>query len=409
MSPAGTADKDSLSSRIRHSHSLPVSARHNCFVMAPPSTQQQQQLPSRPARLSSSKPAFALPSSSGSSQASPSPTTIPPTSSYSKNNNPIIDSSDDETDSDDDDAPLPFPAALARSDFLAPDFDPVSYLSSLVAANRHQTLEDLRGDLRDRSAAISTELLELVNANYTAFLSLGSELKGGEERVEDVRVSLLGFRRAVEEIKSRVKERGGEVGRLNGELLDVRRHIETGRMMVELDERVAEVESRLALGSDPARDGHSSDDEEDDDTEEDEDEETDEDIDGNDASARRTTRPGSTSRTHSTASPAKLGHLARAYVAVEDLAEELGRDTPFVRKMDERLMRCRNTILLDLNTALKETKRAMKESSKGSLGDTASAAAKRKKGAAAARILRLMDIYAILDAQSEAVKTLKSA
>lgn len=375
-----------------------------------PSSTQQQQLPSRPARLSSSKPAFALPSSSGSSQASPSPTTIPPTSSYSKNNNPITDSSDEETDSDDDDAPLPFPAALARSDFLAPDFDPASYLSSLVAANRHQTLEDLRGDLRDRSAAISTELLELVNANYTAFLSLGSELKGGEERVEDVRVSLLGFRRAVEEIKSRVKERGGEVGRLNGELLDVRRHIETGRMMVELDERVAEVESRLALGSDPARESHSSGDEEDDDTEEeDEDEETDEDVDGNNASVRRITRPGSTSRTHSTASPAKLGHLARAYVAIEDLAEELGRDTPFVRKMDERLMRCRNTILLDLNTALKETKRSMKESSKSSLGETASAAAKRKKSAAAARILRLMDIYAILDAQGEAVKTLKSA
>jgi len=371
--------------------------------MAPPSTQQQQ-LPSRPARLSSSTSAFALPSSSGSSQASPSPTTVPPTSSYGKNSNPIIDSSD-ETDSDDD-APLPFPAALARSDFLASDFDPAAYLSSLVATNRHQTLEYLRGELRDRSSAISMELLELVNSNYTAFLSLGSELKGGEERVEDVRVSLLGFRRAVEEIKGRVKERGDEVGRLNGELLDVRRDIETGRMMVELDERVAEVESRLALGSGPARQSHS--DEEEDETEDDEDEETEDEDDG-DALARRTTRPGSTSRTHSTASPAKLGHLARAYVAIEDLAEELGRDTPFVRKMDERLMRCRNTILLDLNTALKETKRAMKEDLKGSLGDTNSTAAKRKKSAAAARILRLMDIYTILDAQSEAVKTLKSA
>ncbi|KAI2629315.1 oligomeric golgi complex component, COG2-domain-containing protein [Hypomontagnella submonticulosa] len=259
---------------------------------------------------------------------------------------------------DEDDTPLPFPTALPRSDFLAPDFDPAEYLSSL--ANRHQTLEDLRSDLRERSAAISTELLELVNANYTSFLSLGDELKGGEEKVEDVRVALLGFRRAVEEIKGRVRERGTEVAGLNRDLSDVRGEIEIGRKMLELDERISALEGRLAIGST----GPDSD-------ESDEDEDDEDELEG---------AVGSSS--------AKLAQLANEYVTIDDLANDIGRETPFVRKMEERLIRCRNTILLDLGTALKEAKKT------GIRGQ--------------AKLLKLMGIYSIVDAQAEAVKTLKS-
>ncbi|KAI1206820.1 oligomeric golgi complex component, COG2-domain-containing protein [Annulohypoxylon truncatum] len=266
-------------------------------------------------------------------------------------------SSSSSSDSEDD-APLPFPTALPRSDFLVPDFDPAEYLSSL--ANRHQTLEDLRSDLRERSAAISTELLELVNSNYTSFLSLGDELKGGEEKVEDVRVALLGFRRAVEEIKGRVRERGSEVAGLNQDLSSVRGEIETGRKMLELDERISTLEGRLAIGSI----GPDSDDSDEDDEDGDE-------LDG---------AVGSSS--------AKLAQLANEYVTIDELADDIGRDTPFVRKMEERLIRCRNTVLLDLGAALKEAKQA--------------------GGKGQAKLLKLMGIYSLLDAQAEAVKTLKS-
>ncbi|KAI1469628.1 oligomeric golgi complex component, COG2-domain-containing protein [Daldinia caldariorum] len=268
--------------------------------------------------------------------------------------------SSSESSDNEDDAPLPFPTALPRSDFLAPDFDPAEYLSSL--ANRHQTLEDLRSDLRERSAAISTELLELVNANYTSFLSLGDELKGGEEKVEDVRVALLGFRRAVEEIKGRVRERGTEVASLNRDLSGVRSEIETGRKMLELDERLSVLEGRLAVGST----GPDSDDSDEDD--------------GNDENELEGAVGNST---------AKLTRLANEYTVVDELANDIGRDTPFVRKAEERLTRCRNTILLDLGTALKEATKA------GTRGQ--------------AKLLKLMGIYSRLDAQLEAVKVLKSA
>ncbi|KAI1171084.1 oligomeric golgi complex component, COG2-domain-containing protein [Nemania sp. FL0916] len=273
--------------------------------------------------------------------------------------------SNSNSDDDDDDTPLPFPAALPRSDFLAPHFSAAAYLSSLP--HRHQTLEDLRSDLRERSAGISSELLELVNANYASFLGLGSELQGGEDRVEDVRVALLGFRRAVEEVRGRVRERGGEVEGLNKELRDVRREIEVGRKMLELDDRIAVLEGRLAVtgGSNAEPESDESDEEDEDDGEGDEDE----------------SEVGT--------SVAKLIQLAAEYVAADELADEIGRDAPVVRRMEERMVRCRNTLLLDLNAALKEARKA------GIPGR--------------AKLLRLMGVYASLDAQAEAVKALKSA
>ncbi|KAI0143419.1 COG complex component, COG2-domain-containing protein [Xylariaceae sp. FL1272] len=242
------------------------------------------------------------------------------------------------------DAPLPFPAALPRSDFLAPSFDAARYLSSLP--ERHQTLEDLRSDLRERSAAIGAELLELVNANYASFLGLGDELKGGEDRVEDCRMGLLGFRRGVEEIRHKTRERRDEVARLNHELRGVRAEIEVGRKMMELDDRVSSLEDVLAVDSQG----------EDSEEEDDEDEE-------------------------------KLERMVKEFAAIEEVADQIGRDAAFVRRMDERVMRCRNTLLLDLNSALKEARKGKDERLK---------------------VLRLMELYAEMDAQAEAVKALKS-
>jgi conserved oligomeric Golgi complex subunit 2 len=308
------------------------------------------------------KQAFALPSSSSSSDGNVSRSRR----------------SSGASSSDDDAHPLPFPAALPRTDFLAPSFDAADYLSSL--SHRHQTLEDLRSDLRDRSSAISHELLELVNSNYSAFLSLGDELQGGEERVEDVRVALLGFRRAVEEIKERVRDRGDEVVKLNGELGGVRREVEKGRKMIELDERVGMLERRLAVGGKGPGAGEE-DDEEDEDEYDDEDEDDEDDEDSGDLSGRRRDDVLGSGL-------GKLSQLANDYVEIEELVETIGKETLFVRKTEERIIRCRNTLVLDLNTALKAAKTA------GVRGQT--------------RLLKLMSLYSLMDAQAEAVKTLKN-
>ncbi|KAK9781208.1 putative Oligomeric golgi complex component, COG2-domain-containing protein [Seiridium cardinale] len=265
-------------------------------------------------------------------------------------------SSSSDTEDDDQNA-LPFPTALPRSDFLSADFDAAKYLSSL--SHRHQTLEDLRSDLRERSAAISSELLELVNSNYTSFLSLGSELRGGEEKVEDVRVGLLGFKRAVDEVKGKVSERGQETKGLNQELGLVRKDIEAGRRLLELNDKLEALESRISVnGTEP---------------ESEDSEEDDEDEDGDVIAA----------------SVPKLASFARDYVAIEDLANTIGQSTPFVKKLSERIAKCRSTVLLDLSTASKEAKAA------GLAGQ--------------GKLLKLMSIYATMDAQQEAVRALKGS
>lgn len=314
------------------------------------------------------QPAFHLPSSSSSSS-SPSPRYPAPTAETSspsdngdRNNH---DNHDDDDGGDDDDAPLPFPTALSRRDFLAPTFNAAEYLSSLFPGSldgdetapglgtRHQTLEDLRTELRERSSAISAELLELVNANYTSFLGLGDELKGGEERVEDVRVGLLGFRRQVAEVQGRVRARREEAGRLGGELRGVRGEVEAGRRMLELEERLDVLVGRLEEG-------------EEEDSEDDEEE-------------------GEGGFTGS--SPSLLSELAREYIAVDKLADLIGRDLQYVKKMEERFTRCRNTLLLDLGTSMKEARKA------GEKGRD--------------RVMKLLGIYRILGAYPEGVKILK--
>jgi hypothetical protein len=306
-----------------------------------------------------------------------SPTAIPP---------------GDSTDSSDDEGALPFPAALARRDFLAPDFDAATYLSNLHAAGpaaRHQTLEDLRAELRERAAAIGAELLALVNTEYTSFLGLGDELRGGQDRVADVQVALLGFRRQVGEVLSAVRERRSQVSRLSAEIADVRGAVETGRGMLELDDRVRSLERRLAVGSygdktkketKPEENGRENGAEDDDEEEDvwaegdDTDEDGEEDEDDHDIDFVGT-------------GPAKLAVLARDYVLVEQLVESIGQDLPFVRKTQERMIRCRNTILLDLGTATKEARKA------GPRGRN--------------RLLKYLGIYRTLGADIEAVRLLK--
>lgn len=311
-------------------------------------------------RRPSSGAAFQLPSSSSSSDTSAQP----------NHKNTIINYDDD--DREDLDAPLPFPTALSRRDFLAPHFNAADYLSSLfpggpvddksplvgLQSHRHQTLEDLRAELRERSSAISAELLELVNANYTSFLGLGDELKGGEERVEDVRVALLGFRRQVEEIQSRVRGRREDVQRVGGELRGVRGEVETGRRMLELDERVEVLLGRLEEGKG----------EQDTDEEEDSDE-------------------GEDEMAFTGNSPALLMDLAREYVAIDKLADAVGRDLPYVKKMEERISRCRNTLLLDLGASMKEARKSGQKSRD--------------------RVMKLSAVYRLLGAYSDGVKILK--
>jgi conserved oligomeric Golgi complex subunit 2 len=268
--------------------------------------------------------------------------------------------------SDDDEDNLPYPEALPRSDFLGSNFDAPTYLSTL--SDRHQTLEDLRSDLRERSQAVSKELLDLVNTNYEQFLSLGSDLKGGEEKVEDVRVGLLGFKRGVEDVRGKVRERKAEVEELLAEKKGVSRQIALGRRLLEVDARLEALEDRLKVAS-LGRNVNGVDEESWSDSEDEEDEE---DL------ATEASVGGTSTR--------KLQRLVVDYRQVEQLSLSIGKDHPFIAAQESRMLRVRNTILLDLSTTLKQAV------SIGEGGKT--------------RLIKVLSIYRHLEADGEAVKVL---
>lgn len=269
--------------------------------------------------------------------------------------------------SDDDEDNLPYPEALPRSDFLVHNFDAPTYLSTL--SDRHQTLEDLKSDLRERSQSLSKELLDLVNTNYEQFLSLGSDLRGGEEKLEDVRVGLIGFKRGVEDVRYRVTERHREVERLLEEKMHISKQISTARKLLEVDALLEELEERLmvsslgrnvnGIGEDAWSDS--------------------EDEDGDDESVAADNMLGTSTK--------KLQGLVQNYRQVHHLASTIGQHHPYVISQEPRMARIRNTLLLDLNTALKHAHSVNEASNQG--------------------FLKIMALYSEMNEGLEAVKVLK--
>ncbi|KAL8912080.1 MAG: hypothetical protein Q9171_002868 [Xanthocarpia ochracea] len=236
----------------------------------------------------------------------------------------------DSEDSDEDN--LPYPKPLARSAFLTPEFDPHTYLSTL--RNRHQTLEDLRTDLRSRSQEISKELLDLVNENYEDFLSLGNSLRGGDEKLEEVRLGLLGFKRDVEGLKNIVDERRKEVEALVKQRKEMRRQMQVGLALLNIGQSLRELEQSLMMTSNESHtDG------------------PDKNIDRGLSDSGEESDEGQ----QGGMSISRLGRHARRYLLVQRMMKRVGSDHPFVIKQGARMAKMKNMILLDLGNALKQT------------------------------------------------------
>jgi conserved oligomeric Golgi complex subunit 2 len=269
--------------------------------------------------------------------------------------------SDSDTDSD-----LPFPEPLLRSAFLAPTFSPSTFLATL--SHRHQTLADLRSDLQSRSTAVAAELQTLVNDEYAAFLSLGAALRGADEKVEEVKVGVLGFEKSVKGVREVVAERKREVERLVKEREEIVRQMVLGREMLAVAERVEDLEKALAVGGDD----HDWDDEE-----------SEPDIEnnaqgeaGNDESEKIVMGTG------------RLQRLVHSFVSTQNQISRLGgsEPQPFLSKLEEQMHSIRETLLLDLSTALKQA---------------------RGNQTNGGRLVKIMNLYGLLDESAAAIKVLK--
>ncbi|KAL8847118.1 MAG: hypothetical protein Q9221_007824 [Calogaya cf. arnoldii] len=240
----------------------------------------------------------------------------------------FFDGSDSEDSGEDN---LPYPKPLARSSFLTPEFDPHTYLSTL--RNRHQTLEDLRTDLRSRSQEISKELLDLVNENYEDFLSLGSSLRGGDEKIEEVRLGLLGFKRDVEGLKAMVDESRRDVEALVNQRKEIGRQMQVARALLDIDQRLCALEQSLMMTANGSHTNNA---------------EAETDLELSDSGDE------SDERHEGGMSISRLSKHAQQYLLAQRVMKRVGSNHPFVLRQEGRLAKVKTTILLDVGNALKQ-------------------------------------------------------
>ena len=158
-------------------------------------------------------------------------------------------------------------------------------------------------------------------------------MKGGDEKVEEVRLGLLGFRREVEGLRAKVNGRRKEVEELVEERKKIGEKVQLGRRLLEIERKIGELEGRLMLASTNPREAEVNGDGI---VPSESEEESDEETDNNGIGILRLRR-----------------HMEQ-YMYIKGLVERTGPEHPFLVKQEERVLRLKQTVLLDLNSALKQ-------------------------------------------------------
>ena len=193
-------------------------------------------------------------------------------------------------------------------------------------------------------------------------------MKGGDEKVEEVRLGLLGFRREVEGLRGKVDARRKEVEELVEERKRIRESLQVGRQLLEIDRKIGDLEGRLMLAPTGPREAEVN---ETGIVLSESEEESDEEQEGSGVGILRL-------RTH-----------MEQYMYIKGLVEKTGPEHPFLVRQEERVLRLKQTVLLDLNSALKQ----------------AVAGGEEMKG----DLLKLLGIYREMGEASEALQVLKES
>jgi hypothetical protein len=225
---------------------------------------------------------------------------------------------------------------------------------------------------------LSKELLDLVNENYQDFLSLGSALRGGDEKVEQVRVGLLAFQRDSQAIRDRVESRRRDVEQSLKEKRRLRQEANVGQALLDFADRVEELEQRLMIGDVPSRQQQDSSDE------------VDSESDESDGDGDESDEEPSNAAAAPSVSLKRLERHIQKYAYLTSLAERIGQEHPFLRNQQPRMAKIRSTVLIDLKAALEQAKQA---------GD--------KSDAKSSAVLRLYNLMSEETSAATALKNLR--
>lgn len=94
--------------------------------------------------------------------------------------------------------PLPLLEPLSHEHPLLRAENPSFDLEEFLISRSHTSLPDLRGELKDYLALLKDELVQLINDDYEAFISLSTDLRAEGARLERLQTPMSGLRSEIE-------------------------------------------------------------------------------------------------------------------------------------------------------------------------------------------------------------------
>ncbi|KAF8492925.1 oligomeric golgi complex component, COG2-domain-containing protein [Gautieria morchelliformis] len=149
-------------------------------------------------------------------------------------------------------ADLPIVASLSHNDH---------YLSSstfsvedFLVSRSHTSLPDLRQELRDYLGTLKEELVQLINDDYAAFISLSTDLRGEGARLERLKYPLKGVKREIEASLGQLKLIQETVHQRLEERSALREEKALLHLLLKLSESLTRLESLLSIPPPPKDD-----------------------------------------------------------------------------------------------------------------------------------------------------------
>ncbi|KIM30529.1 hypothetical protein M408DRAFT_22024 [Serendipita vermifera MAFF 305830] len=148
---------------------------------------------------------------------------------------------------DDNDYQLPVLEPLSHDHALlsatTPDFDVEAFLLS----RSHTSLTDLRVELRDYLALLKDELVQLINDDYEAFISLSTDLRGEGERLERIKAPFGDMRTEIQKSGAELREVEAAVQAKLDERARLREEKILLRLLFNISDSLTRLESLLLI------------------------------------------------------------------------------------------------------------------------------------------------------------------